>query len=288
MLRDGEVAGACPVAGVSRDGPRADDGRPRRAAAFRSHGARAPGTERLAVVDLHGRRRRRASSGSAASASRCERARSSPSPASTATARRSSPTSSAGSPRRARGRSTSTADMNDPASPCSREAGFECIPADRAIRIIVADMTLAENLALRDFGTPPFRRGPWLEARAITRGRHRAHRPLQRPAPTGRERAGAHALGRQPAEDRRRARDRPRIHASCWPCSPRAASTPARRASSWSRSSRCADAGAGVLYISTELDEVLAVADQIGVMHGGRLVGVMSRDGRRSHARSGS
>jgi simple sugar transport system ATP-binding protein len=38
------------------------------------------------------------------------------------------------------------------------------------------------------------------------------------------------------------------------------------------------DAGAAVLYISTELDEVLAVADRIGVMCAGRLVGVMRRD----------
>jgi len=38
------------------------------------------------------------------------------------------------------------------------------------------------------------------------------------------------------------------------------------------------DAGAAVLYVSTELEEVLAVADRIGVMCGGRLVGMMWRD----------
>jgi simple sugar transport system ATP-binding protein len=32
-----------------------------------------------------------------------------------------------------------------------------------------------------------------------------------------------------------------------------------------------------VLYISTELEEIMAVADRIGVMYGGRLVGVMRR-----------
>ena len=37
-------------------------------------------------------------------------------------------------------------------------------------------------------------------------------------------------------------------------------------------------AGAAVLYISTELEEVLAIGDRIGVMHGGRLAGVMRRN----------
>jgi len=38
------------------------------------------------------------------------------------------------------------------------------------------------------------------------------------------------------------------------------------------------DAGAAVLYISTELEEVLAVGDRVGVMHGGRLAGVLRRE----------
>jgi len=39
-----------------------------------------------------------------------------------------------------------------------------------------------------------------------------------------------------------------------------------------------ANAGAAVLYISTELEEVLAVGDRGGAMHGGRLAGVLARE----------
>ena len=38
------------------------------------------------------------------------------------------------------------------------------------------------------------------------------------------------------------------------------------------------DTGAAVLYISTELEEVLAVGDRVAVMHDGRLAGVMRRE----------
>ena len=35
--------------------------------------------------------------------------------------------------------------------------------------------------------------------------------------------------------------------------------------------------GAAVLYISSELEEVLAIGDRIGVLFGGRLVAVLAR-----------
>jgi simple sugar transport system ATP-binding protein len=38
------------------------------------------------------------------------------------------------------------------------------------------------------------------------------------------------------------------------------------------------DAGAAILIVSTELDEVLAVGDRIAVMFGGRIVGILSGD----------
>jgi simple sugar transport system ATP-binding protein len=38
------------------------------------------------------------------------------------------------------------------------------------------------------------------------------------------------------------------------------------------------EAGGAILYISTELEEALLVADRIGVLYKGRLVGLMPRD----------
>jgi simple sugar transport system ATP-binding protein len=45
----------------------------------------------------------------------------------------------------------------------------------------------------------------------------------------------------------------------------------------WDRLRRAADEGTAVLLISTDLDEILAVSDRIGVIYRGRIVGEMSR-----------
>ena len=46
------------------------------------------------------------------------------------------------------------------------------------------------------------------------------------------------------------------------------------------------DAGCAILLVSVELDEVMALADRILVMFGGRIVGEVARRGsRRAHAR---
>ena len=37
------------------------------------------------------------------------------------------------------------------------------------------------------------------------------------------------------------------------------------------------EAGAAILLISEDLDEILALSDPVGVLHGGRLAGVMAR-----------
>jgi simple sugar transport system ATP-binding protein len=49
------------------------------------------------------------------------------------------------------------------------DAGMAHIPADRASTGLVGDMTIAENIGLRDFDRPPFRRGVWLDAMATRR-----------------------------------------------------------------------------------------------------------------------
>ena len=63
---------------------------------------------------------------------------------------------------------------------------------------------------------------------------------------------------------------------SCWwRPSRRGASTSARSSTSTGGSSKTRDRGAAVLLVSSELDEVMALGDQIAVMYRGRIVGVV-------------
>ena len=92
------------------------------------------------------------------------------------------------------------------------------------------------------------------------------------------ERAGRHALRRQPAEGHRGPGDVPAAASSSSPRSRPAASTSARSSSSTAGSSHERDVGTAVLLVSSELDEVLALADRIAVMYRGRIIAIVSPD----------
>ncbi len=96
---------------------------------------------------------------------------------------------------------------NEPAKNCL-DAGLGHIPEDRQRRGLVLDFSLAENLALHDYDSPPASRFGWLfPKRLVAAGADAApavRRPRRRPAD-----AGGRALGRQPAEGGAGARDRP-------------------------------------------------------------------------------
>ena len=95
--------------------------------------------------------------------------------------------------------------------------------------------------------------------------------------------AGRHAVRRQPAEGRAR----PGAVAAAAGCSssrsPPAGSTSARWSSCTGGSSRERDSGTAVVLVSTELDEVLGLADRIAVMYRGRIAGEVP--GRHASAR---
>ena len=95
------------------------------------------------------------------------------------------------------------------------------------------------------------------------------------------------AVRRQPPAADPRPRDRVRSR-GCWsPSSRRAASTSARSRRSTGCSSSDARAGAAILLISEELDEILALADRVDVMYEGRIVGLVPADaGRRRDDRA--
>ncbi len=157
-----------------------------------------------------------------------------------------------------------------------RAAGLAHVPADRATTGLVADMTVAENLALRAFDDPPLRHGPWLDLGAMDElARERiAEFAIRAPGPdtAARTLSGgnqqkivlARELGSRPAvlvaEQPTRGLD------------------PGATRFVVDQVLALREAGGAILYISTELEEALLVADRIGVLYRGRLVGLVRRE----------
>jgi len=155
-------------------------------------------------------------------------------------------------------------------------AGLAHVPADRATTGLVSAMTIAENLALRESDAPPFRRGPWLDLAAT--------RALadERIAAYGVRAEGGDALVATLSGGNQQkvilARELGRRPALLLAAQPTRGLDPGATRFVIDQVLALRAEGAAVLYISTELEEVMAVADRIGVMFGGRLVGVVSRD----------
>ena len=154
-------------------------------------------------------------------------------------------------------------------------AGLAYIPADRARTSLVRRMTVAENFALRDSGRPPYGNGFWLRPAARTahaRDLMAAHdvRAAGPFAPVARLSGGnqqkivvARELDRAPAVLM--------AHQATWGLDPGATRFVLDRVVA------LRNGGAAVLYISSELEEVLAISDRIAVLSGGRFAGVVAR-----------
>jgi len=154
-------------------------------------------------------------------------------------------------------------------------AGLSYIPPDRAQTSVVGRMSIAENLALRDVRRRPFSRGIWLSASATARHAKRLIEiyVIRAPGPATpmRELSGGN---QQKVVVAREIDRKPQVLIALqatWGLDPGATrfvleEVLALRA-----------AGAAVLYISSELEEVLAIGDRIGVLHAGKLVGLVER-----------
>ncbi|MGJ7579242.1 ABC transporter ATP-binding protein [Variovorax sp. RHLX14] len=153
--------------------------------------------------------------------------------------------------------------------------GIAYIPADRAGTSLVQGMSIEENLMLRDMGQPPYssfghiHRGA---ARALCLDRRRDFdiraTSLDAPARTlsgGNQQkvALARELGRKP--------EVVIAFQPTWGLDPGATQFVIDSLR------RLRDQGAAVLYISSELEEVLAVGDRVGVLSDGCIVGVVPR-----------
>jgi len=153
--------------------------------------------------------------------------------------------------------------------------GIGYVTDDRLHEGCVASASVADNVALKAVGRRPFSNGFWLDRRAIDR------RARELIAAFGVKTPGPEApisllsggniqkllLARELALD-------PRVLVCNKPTNGLDLQT-ARFVVETLRAE--ADAGKAILLISSELDEILDVSDRIGVMYGGRLVGVVDR-----------
>lgn len=154
-------------------------------------------------------------------------------------------------------------------------AGLAYMPADRSTTALVRGMTITENLMLRDAGRAPygsrFRLAP---RRAAAHARQLMQRfDIRAPAPDSR--AGRLSGGNQQKIVIARELDRaPAVliaHQPTWGLDPGATRFVMERMIA------LRDAGAAVLYISSELEEVLALGDRVAVLAEGRIAGIMTR-----------
>ena len=154
-------------------------------------------------------------------------------------------------------------------------AGLRHVPADRRSTGLVGEMTVAENLALRDVATPPLRRGPWLDVAAMSEvaARRMAQFDIRATDP-GVSTATLSGGNQQKIVLARELAPGPGVLLAVQPTR---GLDPGATRFVIDQILALRAAGAAVLYISTELEEALTVADRLGVMYRGRLVGVMRR-----------
>jgi general nucleoside transport system ATP-binding protein len=154
-------------------------------------------------------------------------------------------------------------------------AGLSYIPADRAHTSAVQAMSVAENVALRDIRRQPYSRFGWLNpAIAVAAARRLiADFAIRAPGPEAaiRQLSGGNQQKVVVAREIDRA---PRVliaHQATWGLDPGATRFVLDRVLALRA------AGAAVLYVSSELEEVLAVGDRIGVMFDGRMMAILDR-----------
>jgi general nucleoside transport system ATP-binding protein len=156
------------------------------------------------------------------------------------------------------------------------KAGLAYIPVDRSTTSLVPGMTIAENLGLRDFADPPLRRGPWLDHRAFhSRATSRISDYTIRgdgPKATVNTLSGGN---QQKIVIAREIGGKPRVlvaFQATWGLDPGATRFVIDQIMALRNS------GGAVLYLSSDLEELLGIGDRIGVIANGRLAGIVPRD----------
>jgi ABC-type uncharacterized transport system ATPase subunit len=154
-------------------------------------------------------------------------------------------------------------------------AGLAYIPADRSGTSLVQSMSITDNLALRDVAGPPFSRLGWLDAagtRALVDARTKAF---------GVRMAGSDAaISTLSGGNQQKivlAREIGRAPGVLIAFQPTWGLDPGATRFVIDTILGLRDRGGAVLYISSELEEVLSVGDRVGVISQGRIVGITDR-----------
>ena len=153
--------------------------------------------------------------------------------------------------------------------------GVSHIPEDRHRFGLVLDFTVAENLVLDTVGTPLFNRGPFLRWKAIREHARRlvADFDIRTPGVSMQARALSGGNQQKLTLAREISRD-PQLFIACHPTRGLdvAAAEYIHRQLLSQR-----DRGKAVLLISSELEELLALSDQIAVFYRGEIMGLLPR-----------
>ncbi len=155
-------------------------------------------------------------------------------------------------------------------------AGLAYIPVDRSTTSLVPRMTIAENLGLRDFAEPPLRHGPRLNHSAFH------SRAIARISEFGIRGDGPRATvntlsggNQQKIVIAREIGRKPRVlvaFQATWGLDPGATRFVIDQILALRNS------GGAVLYLSSDLEELLGICDRIGVIANGQLTGIVARD----------
>ncbi|MFN7133561.1 MAG: ABC transporter ATP-binding protein [Myxococcales bacterium] len=154
-----------------------------------------------------------------------------------------------------------------------RDAKVGHVPADRQKRGLCLNLQVAENLALGRQQSPPFARGPLIDAEARAREAERLVQAFDvRPADPSMPARALSGGNQQKVILARELDAGPSVLVVVQPTRGLDVGAIAR-VHERLRAER--DAGRAVLLVSLDLDEVLALADRVLVLYGGRVMGVV-------------
>jgi len=156
-------------------------------------------------------------------------------------------------------------------------AGLAHIPSDRYRLGLLKDFPVAENLFLQRIGEPPFTRHGWLDQAIIQAAARELAAAYDVRTPSVAAHAGTLSGGN--AQKMILARELARNPKVLLAAQPTRGLDVSAIEYVHRRLIEQRDKGVGIVLISTELDEILALSDRIAVMYEGEIVGMVDAEG---------